>query len=176
MNIKLFSQWLHQFILPQAVDKKSLPCVTTNTWYYLKFQFCQLGWYEVVFHFISVSVSLIINLVQKFFLVIHNFDFLLCEMSIKMFYPSLFFDDLKLLLHLRYKIYLKIQYIFYYFLSYKYSLLVFGLSLNSFNCGLDKHVFCFNVTNKFSVYILIFCVQSLNYPSFPRVSKDNLLY
>ena len=66
----------------------------------------------MVFHFISVIVALIINLVQKFLLVIHNFDFLLCEVSIKMFYPSLFFDDLKFLLYLRYKIYLKIQYIF----------------------------------------------------------------
>lgn len=119
--ISLFPQWLYQFILPQAMDKKSLLCVTTNTWYYLKFQFCQLGWCEMVFHFISVSVSLIINLVHKFFLVIHHFDFLLYEVSIKMFYPSLFFDDLKFLLYLRYKIYLKIKYIFYYFLCYKYS-------------------------------------------------------
>ena len=55
----------------------------------------------MVFHFISVSVSLIINLVHKFFLV-HNFDFLLYEVSIKMFYPSLFFDDLKFLLYLSY--------------------------------------------------------------------------
>lgn len=149
MNIKLFSQWLYQFILPQAMDKKSLFCVTTNTWYYLKFQFCQLGWRKMVFHFISVIVALIINLVQKFLLVIHNFDFLLCEVSIKMFYPSLFFDDLKFLLYLRYKIYLKIQYIFQYFLCYKYSLSVFGLSLNSFNCGLNKHVFCLIVINNF---------------------------